>query len=449
MTSIGGRSSGCGWMKNVPIFLILGIYFPGSLVGLYLFRDREALDLFLLLVLFSLIYVFSYGFFSRLSGGVSRKFSWGHKVSCRFWYVSAGLAILVYLLSVVYAVFLADSIPLVVALQGGSLIDIAQARGQFLAGLSGYESLVRYFVFILGHSVMPLILVAAFFYAVQFRYWLFGLLIFLSMLSMEKAGSVFVILPLAFYFVYIKKWKLFLVALGVMVVSVALGSFLALGGNSDTGFGGGGQESELVVPEAMPIQEAQGVPGRFSLYDFYRQKTTGKDFLDEYAIENRLVFVVNRIIWIPYVTAYDWLGFQRNVLKGELTMGRSISFLHLLYGQPKISLEKMVYVYQFGPSPGGEGGSNTVFLVDAKLAFGWVGVVFYCLLFTFFSALIFSSGNPVLMISSITCFVVASVSSLTATLLSGGLIVYLVLAVILYEDGQDVNGREALPAEAK
>lgn len=198
------------------------------------------------------------------------------------------------------------------------------------------------------------------------------------MLSMEKAGPIFVILPLAFYFVFVRKWKSFLLLLGVLMLRVSAISFLALGGNSDTGFGG--QESELIVPEGMPIQEARGVPGRFSSYDFYQQKKTGKKFLDKYAIDNRLVFVLNRIIWIPYVTAYDWLGFHRNVLNGELTMGRSIGFVHLLFGDPKVSLEKMVYVYQYGPSPGREGASNTVFLVDAKLAFGWVGVVFYSLL---------------------------------------------------------------------
>lgn len=449
MNSIGLRFSSFFGMRNVPLFLILGIYFPGSIIGLYLFRDREAFDLFLLLILFSLIYVFSYGFFSRLSGYISRNFACRNRVSYRFWYVSAALAILVYFLSVVYAVFLADSIPLVVALQGGSLIDIAQARSQFLAGLSGYESLVRYFVFILGRSVMSLVLVAAFFYAVRFRYWLFGFLILLSMLSMEKAGPIFVILPLAFYFVFVRKWKSFLLLLGALMLSVSAISFLALGGNSDTGFGGGGQESELIVPEGMPIQEARGVPGRFSLYDFYQQKKTGKKFLDKYAIDNRLVFVLNRIIWIPYVTAYDWLGFHRNILNGELTMGRSIGFVHLLFGEPKINLEKMIYVYQYGPSPGGEGASNTVFLVDAKLAFGWVGVAVYSLLFTFFAACIFSSGNLVLMISSITCFVVASVSSLTATLLSGGLFIYFVLAMILYEHKQDVSAPEALPVETQ
>ncbi len=96
-----------------------------------------------------------------------------------------------------------------------------------------------------------------------------------------------------------------------------------------------------------------------------------------------------------------------------------------------MQLEKMVYVYEYGASPGGEGASNTVFFVDAKLAFGWIGVVVYCLFFTFCAACIFTSGSQVLIVSSIVCFLVASVSSLTATLLSGGLFIYLVLSLLL------------------
>jgi hypothetical protein len=102
-------------------------------------------------------------------------------------------------------------------------------------------------------------------------------------------------------------------------------------------------------------------------------------------------------------------------------------------------LEKMVYVYEFGASPGGQGASNTVFFVDAKLAFGWIGVIGYCLLFTFCAACIFSSGSRVLIASSIVCFLVASMSSLTATLLSGGLFIYVVLAFLLF-DGKANSG---------
>lgn len=42
------------------------------------------------------------------------------------------------------------------------------------------------------------------------------------------------------------------------------------------------------------------------------------------------------------------------------------------------------------------------------------------------------------MVSSVVCFFVASVSSLTATLLSGGLFIYVVLAFLLFDNRADV-----------
>lgn len=184
------------------------------------------------------------------------------------------------------------------------------------------------------------------------------------------------------------------------------------------------------------------------MVDLYIDSTAGDGVKDNnYFIYNRFVYVLNRAVWIPYVTAYDWLRFHREILNGSLTMGRSIGLLHMLYDEPRMRLDRMVYAYQFGASPGGVGSSNTVFFVDAKLAFGWLGVVAYVLLFTFLAASIFASGNVVLMLSSISVFVVASVSSLTATLLSGGGGVYLILAMLLYRRDESSLVRLAGPPE--
>jgi hypothetical protein len=101
-----------------------------------------------------------------------------------------------------------------------------------------------------------------------------------------------------------------------------------------------------------------------------------------------------------------------------------------LTGQPRLQLEQMVYTYQFGQSPGGAGASNTVFFVDAKLAFGWVGAIAYCFIFPIFAAAVFSSENEVAKVASATSFFTASLSPLTATLLSGGLAFYVMIALL-------------------
>ncbi|WP_223414088.1 MULTISPECIES: hypothetical protein [unclassified Pseudomonas] len=427
-------------IKALPVFLIGMIYFPASLLGLVFFRDREAVELLFLILLFSVIYFSSYGFFSKIFLSLAKKSSRWFSASNAFWYRLSLLAFCIYAASLGYAVYLADSVPLIVALKGGTLMEIAQARGRFLAGLEGYESLLRYAVFILGRSVMPLVLVAAFVTKSKLRYWLLGALLVFSMLSLEKAAPVFIFLPCILYFFVSKRWSSVLAAAILMLTSIGVMTILALGGVGDSQSGNVDRVVEdpaaqqVSIPPGMPIQEAMGRPGRFYLPDMIQAKLKFETSpVSPAAVSGKLLILLNRIVWIPYITAYDWLGFHRAVLDGELTLGRSVSFIHHLYGEPKMLVEKMVYVYEFGASPGGAGASNTVFFVDAKLAFGWVGVVLYCLIFTFCAACIFSSGSRVLMVSSVVCFFVASVSSLTATLLSGGLFIYVVLAFLLFE----------------
>ena len=361
-------------------------------------------------------------------------------ISNVFLYRLSTVAVFIYAASLGYVVYLADAVPVIVALKGGTLMEIAQARGQFLAGLEGYESLLRYAVFILGRSVMPLILVAAFATKSTLRYWLLVALLLFSMLSLEKVAPVFIFLPCILYFFACKRFVNVLGLAVVMLISIGLITIIAMGGVGDSQTLNDGKLVEdsavlqVFVPPGMPIQEAMGLPGRFYLPDLLKARL-GFEFapVEASAVSGKLLVLFNRIVWIPYITAYDWLGFHRTVLNGELTLGRSVGFVHLFFGEPKMLLEKMVYVYEFGASPGGAGASNTVFFVDAKLAFGWVGVVLYSLIFTFCAACIFSSGCRVLMVSSVVCFFIASVSSLTATLLSGGLFIYVVMAFLLFE----------------
>ncbi len=433
-------------IKVFPVYLIGLIYFPASLLGLVFFHDKESIELVLLILLFCVTYFCSYGLFSRIFISMARAVKSSINVSVAFWYWLSLIVFCIYVASLSYAIHIAEAVPLVVALKGGTLMDIAQARGQFLAGLEGYESLLRYAVFILGRSVMPLILVAAFVCGSKLRYFLLIALLALSMLSLEKAAPVFIFLPCIFYYIILRKWLISVGVVFLMISSIGIMTILAMGGIGDAqikGINAGAKDPhslQVSIPPGMPIQEAMGRPGRFFLPNMIQdQFGFGQVTVEASEASGKLVILLNRVVWIPYITAYDWLGFHRKVLNEELTLGRSVSFIHLLYGEPKMLLEKMVYVYEFGPSPGGAGASNTAFFVDAKLAFGWAGVLVYCLIFTFCAACIFSSGSQVLMVSSVVCFFVASVSSLTATLLSGGLFIYVVLAFLLFENRADVT----------
>ncbi len=426
------------WVRAYPVCLVLLVYLPAALLGVLLFRDVSSLEFLVLLVVFSGVYIYTFGFFARVYACLVSVLGKFFHVSRRLWVSLAVTALLIYMATMVVAIWISESIPLLVALQGGSVMEIAHARSQFLAGLVGWESLLRYSAFIMGRSVMPLILVAAFVLQLRGRYLLMALLLGLSVLAMEKAAPIFVLLPLVFNYAMKRNWVALTSSLSLMLVGVLMVSFLAMGGNAKStdmnavNLSSSSVAPAMSVPEGMPIQEAMGDPARYLLpYYLHNYFNDSPYHFNPHVLPAKVTLLLNRIGWVPYITAYDWLEFHRVVMHGKLTMGRSISFVHLLYGEPKMQLEKMVYVYEYGASPGGGGASNTIFFVDAKLAFGWLGVVIYCLVFTFCAACIFSSGSHVLVVSSVVCFFIASVSSLTATLLSGGLFIYVVLSLLL------------------
>jgi hypothetical protein len=183
--------------------------------------------------------------------------------------------------------------------------------------------------------------------------------------------------------------------------------------------------------------ERRGDPRRH--YIFYFADSPNLHQTGKSAITDQFLWIVNRMVWIPYITAYDYLRFQDEVLGGRLVLGRSIGLVSWLMGDSRLNLERMVYRYEFGASPHAGGASNTVFFVDAKVNFGWLGAVLYSALFVFFAAIVFSSDNPVAQVSSLSSFFAASLSSLSGTLLSGGLFFFVVISLLTRLD------HEALP----
>jgi hypothetical protein len=218
-----------------------------------------------------------------------------------------------------------------------------------------------------------------------------------------------------------------------MVACIGLATFLAAGSLYDSqrrassGFGDL-KVHEQVVPSTKLDREVK-ISDESGRQYLHRRADILNIFVQSGEIVYQTYLVVNRVIWVPYATAYDWLKFQHDVLDGQLVLGRSIGIVSWLLGKPRVLLEQMVYQFSFGASPGGAGASNTVFFVDAKLNFGWLGAVAYCALFTFFAAIVFSSENRVAQIASITTFFTAALSPLTATLLSGGLFFYLMISI--------------------
>jgi len=420
-------------MRHLPVVLILAIYLPGALFGHFVIRDEYTAVFLVLLVVFLATYYTVYPRLERvLHTPAIRERLWciGDRLP---WRGLAWAAVAVYLASICAAAITTEITPLGAALEGRHELAIAEARARFLADREGAEALLRYAAVILGRSVLPFLVTYLYWTKHKARHVGLASLLLVYLVSLEKASPVFVFLPLIMLHFLQHAWRPMLAHGMVLLLCIGLWTFLAIGSLYEP------HHEHAVEAQAIEQSAAQdpsntkrrGDPERFDLLTFVLESET----LVWVRTSSRTVFrssiLLSRIVWIPYITAHDWLKFQDEVLGGGTTQGRSIGLVSWMLGEPKVQLERMVYEYQFGASPGGVGGSNTVFFVDAKLAFGWFGVLAYCALFTAIAAAILSSGNEVAVIASITSFFTAAVSSLTATLLSGGMFFYLVLALLI------------------
>jgi len=424
-----GSGSAGPWL-HLPVALILLIYLAPALLGLRIFFDPASFSFAVMLGIFVGAY---YTTAPRIVRALHRADA--GKMQARFgtrlpWRALAWTATLVYLAALIAAAATTSITPLGAALSGGTGLEIAKARAEFLANREGIEALLRYAVVILGRSVLPCIIVYLYFVRHPSRHYaLLGLLLAYS-ISLEKASPLFIFLPLIVLCVIRKSWRNAIQHLLAMVCCVGLWAYLAVGVTPEV------VEADTQRPDPRASMVApmglgpQGDPDRHDVLYF---------ILDDAALQavradrgtRQFFWLLNRVVWIPYVTAYDWLKFHAEVMHGGLNLGRAIGLVSWLQGRPRLAVERMVYEYQFGASPMGVGGANTVFFVDAKLAFGWLGVVVYCLLFGVLAGVVLSTRNVVVKVASLTSFFTAAVSSLSATLLSGGLWFYVVLALLL------------------
>lgn len=426
-------------LHYTPALLVLVVYFPAAILGLLAFKDKYSISLLVILFVFLIVYFFSYAWIAVVANKARCWLArgWGFNFGLFLYFVSVA-----YLIVIAYAIFTAESVPLIVALSGGTEMDIASARAGFFSSREGLESVIRYFSFIASRAVIPMVILYLFFWRISFRFYFLFAVIFVYSLTLEKVVPVFAMLPLLIFYLFNRRYLSCVSIVFSMFILILLISWVSYGGVNKKYL----SEDSVNYPSASSLQFPDDVlikgpvdnPERLYLKCVVPLLFLTKENFDCFdSVYTLDLVLLDRVFWVPYITAYDWLVFQDVGLGGRLTMGRSVSFVHYLFGEPKMQLEKIIYAYQRGASPGGAGTANTLFLVDAKLAFGWPGVVVYSFVLACCAAIIFSSPNVVLKFSSINSFLVAIVSPLTATLLSGGLAIFVILALLIPSDKSD------------
>jgi hypothetical protein len=151
------------------------------------------------------------------------------------------------------------------------------------------------------------------------------------------------------------------------------------------------------------------------------------------ALLRRTQFILNRIVWVPYITAYDWFGFYREVLRERRLAGKTIGIVARAQGAERYPIEQEVFKYQHGVYALATATANAVYFADAYVNFGWAGVVLYSLLIGVIFYVICASRNLAVKAVSVMSVFSLMVASFPANMLSGGLALLLLLAWLLRE----------------
>ncbi|MDM3888179.1 hypothetical protein QSV36_21630 [Pseudomonas sp. BCRC 81390] len=249
-----------------------------------------------------------------------------------------------------YTYYTAPSIPLISAIQGAGADELSQQRGDFFKGRTGFETILLYLSTIFTTVLIPYSLVVMFLKKSPLRY-LFLFVAFVFCISfLQKSLFLNVFLPVMVCFALAGKLSLKSLALCLaLAISVLMAAvFLSLGG---------GEAGEI---------NAGGAP----LAEYFSAKYLPSGARD---------YFIWRAFAVPLFTATDTLLVQTEIFKNDFLMGSTSLLISALTGMERVNIERYVFQHQFG-SWNEIANANAVYITDAYVNFGWVGVIAFSML---------------------------------------------------------------------
>ena len=281
---------------------------------------------------------------------------------------------------------------------------INELRAYATKGKVGIDSQLNFVYFTLSYALLPSYLLVLYYKKSKFRHYFLFLFSFFLMLNMQKARLLYLLIPLLFLVISVidpvvfdkvyrrirKKIVIYLVVFFVFLIVVS----------NYSGFNSDNFKGELSE-------------------DLFERSTTGARFL--FSSFDSLTFVINRVIWISYITMVDWVDFFHTSV-GEYLHGSTIPGLYKVFGHDiRYQVENEVFKYSYRSGEGSLGTANTHFILDAFVNFGYFGVIIYSLLSGFFLSFIYSYVSYPANYISYNYAYSLSFSSLHANFLGGGI----------------------------
>lgn len=425
----------------LPALLFI-FYVPQVFVGILKFNNVPAYSLAGVVALGLLAYVFVYLVFARsFTGRV------GSRNLLRKFEINSGSAIfaisLGYFSLMVYALVTSEKIALWEAIKGSSVDDLAFAREALFKSRLGWERGLIYANAIFSSALLPFALAVCYIEKKAYRHIL--LIAFAVSLAptLEKALILKALFPLIFlglngYFPCRRVLQIAMVAVAIIAATIIfskMGQASYIAQNDVTIrllqeqknsilASKESVQNPLTVGAAVDGVVESGIQKKLNYYLWVDK------YLHKYNVfgDGQLQYVINRIFWIPYVTAYDWLGYFYEKLGGNYLYGRTSAVLSRIGGNDPFPMENEVFKYQFGESGPKTAAANATFLVDAFVNFGWVGVVVYASLFALVTWMIMVQANPAMQACYYYFTLQVSMGGLSGVLFSNGLLLLVCLA---------------------
>jgi hypothetical protein len=239
----------------------------------------------------------------------------------------------------------APSVPILSALMGAEADDLGLQRGAFLKGRDGAEIVLLYMSAILTTTLIP-----------------YSIVLIYEMRSAKRHIAVFV------FFLFCISFMMKALFLNCFLPLLAfLASKRQLSRNIFFGF--------LVTALALLIA---------ATYLSLRGKSTDINnndanyFSASYLPYNSFDYFMWRSVAVPIFTATDTLIVHKEQFLSRSLMGSTSSLIAGIFDVERINIERFVFAYQFG-SWNEIANANAVFVVDAFVNFGWIGVIIFSL----------------------------------------------------------------------
>jgi hypothetical protein len=341
---------------------------------------------------------------------------------------------------VLIALVTAEKVALWEALRGATSFEIAQAREMLFRGRSDGRSLL-YLSSILSSAFMPYIVMLCFIRKSKMAWPLFVIFSISLTLSLEKALILKAMLPMFLLAAngYVPKRMLYITPLLAIMTLVGM-NHLARGGDD----GASGGTISVSTVDVYYSSEGNGVDNidfsrRINLRQGGEMMTLGQHVLKYYPLRGKtgLGYLANRMLWIPYITAYDWLKYFDEEMGRKHAMGTTSLLVSKLAGVEQLPMERNIFAYQFGLAPGQSAGANTNFLVDGFINFGYIGIIVLSALIGFGVAYFKKQQNPAAMACLYFFLFQLSGGGFLGVLLGGGLLFFIFLVLVLGPDSKD------------